>query len=609
MRHPVFVAVVCLLSCACAAVGAAPAPAQATAPALPPGCTAATHTLTASPALAIPDNAPAGASSTINVTEAQPLRWVRVRVDIPHTFSADLDVTLVAPDGTQISLTTDNGGGNDNVFAGTLFDDDATDTLGVAPLTDSTFTNGVPLATVSPEEPLSALAGKNPLGTWTLKVVDDGATDVGTLQSWTLEYETLTGGGLTQNAVATSSGGAPIPDNGTLTRQIDVTTPLGGVLESVQANLDITHTFNGDLDITLTSPAGTTVTLSTDNGGSNDNVFAGTTFKDDAGVTNPPGPITDTTFANLVAETPIAPEEPLGAFRGEDPHGTWTLTVTDDTGGDTGTLVSWGLTLFTASCGPETQLTGTSAPATVPQGGAVAYALTARNRSTQAIEGATVALPLPPGMELVSASPSQGACTGTSCTLGKLVVESSASVTYVARATASGPQAVTAALTHSLAEPLPADNSLPFTTTVEPPPPPTTTPPGGTGTGTGTTPPPARDTLKPTVVALLAGDRLGTVARRGLRVTLAATEAGRLKLALTVDAATSRRLKLVSRTLGTATATLRGPGSRTLTIRLSRRAAKALGRARTAVRTTLAGTLTDPAGNAGKVTVRATLRR
>ena len=44
---------------------------------------------------------------------------------------------------------------------------------------------------------------------------------------------------------------------------------------------NITHLNNPDLDITLMSPAGTIVTLSTDNG-TGDNNFAGTTWDDDA---------------------------------------------------------------------------------------------------------------------------------------------------------------------------------------------------------------------------------------------------------------------------------------------------------------------------------------
>ena len=51
----------------------------------------------------------------------------------------------------------------------------------------------------------------------------------------------------------------------------------GTYLSDVDVLTNITHTFCGDIDMTLTSPAGTIVTLTTDNGSSFDNVFNGTT--------------------------------------------------------------------------------------------------------------------------------------------------------------------------------------------------------------------------------------------------------------------------------------------------------------------------------------------
>jgi subtilisin-like proprotein convertase family protein len=125
-------------------------------------------------------------------------------------------------------------------------------------------------------------------------------------------------------------------------------------------DLDVTtfieHTFPSDLDITLMSPAGTIVTLTTDNGGGSDNVFNGTVWDDDADpdgqapyVSNN-GLATDQTYVNLVLASPLVPEEAMGAFIGEDPNGTWTLTISDDLGGDGGQMTSWSLALTTAEC-------------------------------------------------------------------------------------------------------------------------------------------------------------------------------------------------------------------------------------------------------------------
>lgn len=91
--------------------------------------------------------------------------------------------------------------------------------------------------------------------------------------------------------------------------------------------------------------------------GSND-VYAGTTFDDSS---NPSGQVpyatnsglaTDYPYANGVVAFALAPSEGLAAFIGEDPNGTWTLTVADRVSSDGGTLRGWGLTVGTARCGP-----------------------------------------------------------------------------------------------------------------------------------------------------------------------------------------------------------------------------------------------------------------
>ncbi|MBK8284199.1 MAG: HYR domain-containing protein [Ahniella sp.] len=107
------------------------------------------------------------------------------------------------------------------------------------------------------------------------------------------------------------------------------------------------------MDITLQSPAGTVVTLSTDNGAGNDNVYNGTTWDVNA---NPAGAVpyatnngvtTDHTYVNLTTATPLTAEESLSAFMGEDPNGTWTLTVSDDLAGDGGSLDAFTLNITT----------------------------------------------------------------------------------------------------------------------------------------------------------------------------------------------------------------------------------------------------------------------
>ncbi len=122
-------------------------------------------------------------------------------------------------------------------------------------------------------------------------------------------------------------------------------------LEAFVCDINLTtfimHTFPGDLEITLTSPAGTIVTLTTDNGGSSDDAYNGTIWDDDAGDINPPGAVTDLSYGIGVLEPFAAPEEALAAFIGEDPNGVWTLEIFDDAGADQGQLADWSMEITT----------------------------------------------------------------------------------------------------------------------------------------------------------------------------------------------------------------------------------------------------------------------
>jgi subtilisin-like proprotein convertase family protein len=121
----------------------------------------------------------------------------------------------------------------------------------------------------------------------------------------------------------------------------------GSTLWEIDLVTAIQHTYPEDLVIALTSPEGTEVTVSTHNGGANDDVFNGTAWDDDAGDQNPPGPVTDTVFADLVVETPLVVEEALGAFRFENPNGVWTLEIYDSAPGDIGLLNGWAVAIAT----------------------------------------------------------------------------------------------------------------------------------------------------------------------------------------------------------------------------------------------------------------------
>ena len=72
-------------------------------------------------------------------------------------------------------LANRRGGSGDN-FTDTVFDDEAATAIGAgsAPFTGS----------FRPEQPLSAFDGKPVDGTWKLRISDQAAQDIGTLNSW-----------------------------------------------------------------------------------------------------------------------------------------------------------------------------------------------------------------------------------------------------------------------------------------------------------------------------------------------------------------------------------------------------------------------------------------
>lgn len=100
-----------------------------------------------------------------------------IKLSITHTYTGDLMLSLIAPDGTRVLLADGAGGSGDN-FINTVFDDAAASSItsGSAPFT----------GTYVPASPLAALIGKNYGGTWSLEVNDEASGDSGTLTGWSI---------------------------------------------------------------------------------------------------------------------------------------------------------------------------------------------------------------------------------------------------------------------------------------------------------------------------------------------------------------------------------------------------------------------------------------
>lgn len=148
----------------------------------------------------IPDNGcttgSAATSSIVVSGHPTPIQTAKisVRVNINHTFDAQLGVYLVAPGGNILNLAASNGLAGDN-FTNTVFTDAATVGVGAgsAPFTGKYKPAGV-LTTgcllVPTTATFSGISGGaiNPNGTWTLKVFDGVAGTTGTLTDWAISF-------------------------------------------------------------------------------------------------------------------------------------------------------------------------------------------------------------------------------------------------------------------------------------------------------------------------------------------------------------------------------------------------------------------------------------
>lgn len=118
---------------------------------------------------------------------------------------------------------------------------------------------------------------------------------------------------------------------GTTTSTVTVSgIPASEVITDVDVTLDLTHTFDSDLRITLIAPDATSVLLVSERGDSGDN-FSNTTFDDQAAMAISSG---SPPFSGS-----YRPEQPLSTLNGGSPNGKWQLQIvdlfTDDSGAST----------------------------------------------------------------------------------------------------------------------------------------------------------------------------------------------------------------------------------------------------------------------------------
>jgi len=271
-------------------------------------CQTTDHSFESKPNKFIPDNSAAGLVSEIDVGLPGVTTDVWVEVDIAHTFIRDLKLTLKLPSGREVVLY------------------DRVDTAG---------------RNMKRRFLLSSLVGEAAQGKWKLTVSDNSAGDTGKLNRWAVGIS-ASGEALVEDcedgrdnngdakvdcadvscasaAACVSSGPATyselspggsqaIPDQSATGLTSAITIAGAGAISDVAVEVDITHSYRGDLTVKLVHPDGTSATLIDKTGGGNADI-------------------------NERLATSV--------FNGRRAAGVWKLVVSDNFAGDTGTLDAW----------------------------------------------------------------------------------------------------------------------------------------------------------------------------------------------------------------------------------------------------------------------------
>lgn len=359
----------------------------------------------------VPINLPNGVASinsSLNVSGGGTIADVNFTVNMSHVWVGDLGMTLTKQ-GTGTSVTVIDrpgvpastyGCSGDNIVA--TLDDEASlpvenQCAASVPTINGTFT---------PNNPLSAFDGQSSNGTWVLTVNDFyTAADPGTLNSWSLQI-CVQGAAPTATPVPPTATNTPVPPTPTPVPPTPTNTPVpptptntpvpptntpvpptptntpgapscvvytstnvplslpngvstinsnlnvsgGGTIVDVNFSVNMSHTWVGDLGMTLTKQSTGTSVMVLDRPGvpastygcSRDNIVA--TLDDGASL------LVENQCALTVPTIngTFRPNNLLSAFNGQSSSGTWVLTVRDFyTASDPGTLNSWSLQICT----------------------------------------------------------------------------------------------------------------------------------------------------------------------------------------------------------------------------------------------------------------------
>lgn len=146
----------------------------------------------------------------------------------------------------------------------------------------------------------------------------------------------FTTGLISCNSYSSTNVPVTISATGTPTVTSTLSVPSGASISDLNVSVSITHTWINDLTLKLTSPAGTVVTLVANACDPNSSVNDIDATFDDSGTA-----ITCGNFPGISGV--VIPAQALSVFNGQNPAGTWTLTVSDAFNQDGGSITAWGI--------------------------------------------------------------------------------------------------------------------------------------------------------------------------------------------------------------------------------------------------------------------------
>ncbi|HET8821756.1 MAG TPA: S8 family serine peptidase, partial [Thermoleophilaceae bacterium] len=231
-------------------------------------------------------------------------------------------------------------------------------------------------------------AGTTGANTDALTASVGGSVPCGTDIRMALDVTTAQGGFTVPISIPTGAASAPvsrdstdvpktIPGNRTATVTSALNVAAAGLIKDLDVRIGgLTHTWVGDLRISLIAPDGTSVVLTDRPGGldNNGDNLVNTVFDDEASTSINAGspPYTGSFRPNA---------DQLSRFDGKQQQGTWVLQVQDLFAGDGGSLQSWGTDTQSAQCSTSVDTTPPDVTLTSPANGS------ATNDTTPALSG------------------------------------------------------------------------------------------------------------------------------------------------------------------------------------------------------------------------------